>query len=362
MDRSIQKNLGTLEEQLEKLEGLFDRIDFSEEETRSDLVSPVLDELRSAIKNTSEIRASLEENLLWEKCFPLSAILDRLNAFLIGAANQRGSTVALAYRESGKIPLSMAQGLLPAILGVLQVVAERQAADDDTLRKRDNRLAAKAVILQLEGTSDFFSLKVMDDAANLGSEAMRFKKEFQKIRLRIAKFQGFCSFQTREPYGFEFRMKVPMPRSRTSALILRNRGKRYAVPLISVYDIVRGAAKDNISAQENGLHCLAHGELQVPICEIDAEEGIRPAEREFASDFAGGTFVILGAADFNLALAVDADPVRQLVRTESASAYLIAGSWHTDLALFNDGATAVLAPYIGGDILVDFQRKLQVRI
>lgn len=362
MDRNIQRSLGTLEEQLEKLEGLFDCIDFAESETRSEVFAPVLDELRNAIRNTTDIRASLEENLLWEKCFPLAAVLDRLNAYLAAESVKRKYPIAIACRESGKIPFSMAQGLLPAIFALLQIVLERQTAETGPLRKKGHKFNSKAVVLQLEGSSDFFSLKVMDDAANLDSDYLKYKKEFHKIRLRIAKYQGFCSFQAREPYGFEFRMKVPMPRSRISALILTSKGRRYAVPLISVYDTVRNVNRDKLWTHENGVHHITHGELDVPICEIDPEEGIVAAEREFASDFADGHIVILGAADFSLAIYVADEPKRDLVRTESVSAFMEAGAWHKELALFNDGPHPVLAPFIGGDLLVEFQRKLQVRI
>lgn len=362
MDTGIQKNLGTLEEQLEKLAGLFEGIDFSEKGVLSDFTTPVLDELRLALTNSNDIRTSIEENLLWEKCFPLATILEKLSVFLVAETRKSNVDISLAWQESGKIPLSVAQGLMPSILSLLRVVVDRMAAEDLVARKRSFRLGTKTVVIRLAGNADFFNLKVIDDSINNKSDMLKYRKEFQKIRTSVAQYQGFCSFISRDPYGFEFEMKVPMPRSRVSALVLDYGEGRFALPMISVFDIVRKVSASQIQLHDNGVHYLKYKEMEVPICEIDSDAGIRVAERDFAADFRQGNCVIVGAADFSIALFIAGEPKQQLVRIQSVSEFVDKASWFKDLALFIDGANPTLAPYIAGEVVVEFQKKLQVRI
>ena len=362
MQRDIHAHLGVLEEQLEKVGDLFDRIDFSERDVRSDITSPVIDELRSAIANATSIREALEENLLWEKCFPLSTVLERFFAYLIAEARKINAEISIAYTEKGKIPLSIAQGLIPAILSYLQIVAERAGQDDIARRRSEAKLSTKAIIFILEGTSDFFNLRILDDAAGVDSEPLRHKREFQKIRAGVAKHQGFCSFQRNLPYGHEFRMKVPMPRARVSALLLKSGGSVYAVPEISLHELIPRANKNALKAGESGSTMFVHGNLSALLCEVDALGGLRLAESDFASDFEGRSIALLGAADSHIAIVLDQEPKKILARIESAAEWLDGDSWFKDFALYSDGSKPGLSPYLSGDVIVEALKILQVKL
>jgi hypothetical protein len=362
LERDIHANLGVLEEQLEKVEDLFDRIDFGDGELRSEITNPVLDELRLAIANASSIRESLEENLLWEKCFPLASVMERFFAYLISEASKQNADISIAYSEQGKIPLSIAQGLIPAILSYIQILAERAGEDDNSSRRAESKLGTKAVIFVLEGASDFFSITILDDACGADSEPIRHKKEFQKIRASVAKFQGFCSFSRRSHYGHEFRMKVPMPRSRVSALELSCGNATYIVPEMSLYELVPSASKGSLKAGESGSIFFRFQKVSALLCTIDPIKGIQFAESEFPSDFEGRMIALLGAADSHVAILINSEPRKIQARIESARDWLDEGAWFKDFALFSSGSKPSLSPYISGDVIVEALKLLQVKI
>ena len=359
MEQGIQQNLGALEEQLERLEDLLNTPDDSAGALSGIRLSAALDEIRFARKNTEFLQVTIDDNLLWDRCYPSSLILQQLNQYIVKEADELGIDVSVAQYSAGKIPHSVMEMVMRVITMLVKVCLSRMAEESRKIRIKSNRLGTRTIYVELRGGNDFLNVRILDDGPELSKNNFSFSNEFARIRDYVAENVGLCAFSFLDGYGFEFDLRVPVPTARISASILDYGLKgSFAFPAVSVMEVTNRFFEERlITDNRDGVCKVRFKKKDVPLCQIDPERGVFLVKPENLSDCKNGYVTIVGSADCRIAFLTSARPLDRYVRIRKGGSRLKKTAWHSDFALFNNQGKSVTLPFISGEVVVDFVKR-----
>jgi len=245
---------------------------------------------------------------------------------------------------------------------VIKIIVERFNTESDENRIDYNKSLTRCVSLNLIGDSDFLSINIMDDGPRSSKSGKDFNAEFSKIRTEVAKRLGFCSFKFHSKYGFQFHLKLGLPRSRVRANLMQfATGNLVAIPKISVINIL-GPLKSNRFLNEKGKVYFRFEEQKIPVCEIDHKIGIINVRQFTQNDTSLYFLTIIGTADIMLAFITEEKPIDKIVRFEDGNSFLKKNSWHNKFAIFNDFDVAKASPLMDGDTIMQAKENGLIKL
>lgn len=359
--RNLQHELGTLEEQLEQLAAEVRKKQELQFDPRA-LDDPSFgDDLLRVRRQLGQVRQTIEENLLWEKSFPLDTVLERLLGFVVDESKDFSFGVSVCWRVHGRIPISVAQVAVPMVISLIRLALLRMSGEDSTKRKKRAKFLTRSISIELEGGNDFFRARILDDSSSSPAELQKHRGEIQKLRAKVGGLQGFCIFHSSEPYGYEAEIKLPLPRTRLGALLVSSNGVQVAIPHISVLGKSLGVGRESVFVAETGIVYTLNRDVEVPVCVLDEEQGVCAIAPEVIECSEKFDFIILGAADFQIALLIDFLPTDVKIRVHEASEIVAAQSWFNSFALFQAAGKVLIEPILSGRALIQFQKQFQVK-
>jgi len=188
-----------------------------------------------------------------------------------------------AYHEGGHIIISIADdGKGLAVEGIRKKVIENGLATESELDEMSDQQIQQFIMKPGFSTAE----KVTNvSGRGVGMDV---------VRSNIEKIGGTIEFTSTEGSGTSFKIKIPLTLAIVSALILECSGERFAIPQISVIELVRASPTSEHKVELiNNTPVLRLRDRLLPLVYLDRQMGLRDDEFDPAKD--EEAFVVVAA-------------------------------------------------------------------
>jgi hypothetical protein len=221
--QQIKEQMGLLEEQIELLGSVA-----SLNEQQSLANSPalvfgsdvILQETLETLRGLYQL-AQEQQNL---KSVPAADFLAKIIGILVQDAAASGFDIAIFHFGEGKISMEMAELVLGAIIAGMRASLRSYRGASRTDRLDRHLFPTFGFYLEVRANPEEIQFRLVDDGPGYGGrldEELASEKQFQKLRLHIARSGGWFGRSSLEHMGGQIEFKVPLPRNRFETLLLR---------------------------------------------------------------------------------------------------------------------------------------------
>lgn len=350
MELDIQQRLSAIEEQLDRLDYLIDGLDICEEERYSETTAGIVESLGVIRSCNGQVSTHVEENVLWDKSFPLELIMQRLLKFIIREAKQRKVSLTIAQFVEGKIPHSMAESVMTSVMAGLRVVLDRIGNVSAEKMRKGNRLQERCLFVQMVGDRESFYVRIMDDCA-VDKRPAKQETEFQRVREAVSRKEGVCSFSFRKNYGFELILKAPMPQTKIEAFMIGSRANKFGILGSLVLAVDRKVTAERLYAGATGVF-LDYKNGKIPLCHVTDVNGLQQIKNQDQGFEGEMSVLIAGAADYLIAILADDFILNGSVRITDADRFVSASSWYSRILIRTELESTSIYPLLDGKTLL----------
>jgi two-component system chemotaxis sensor kinase CheA len=163
------------------------------------------------------------------------------------------------------------------------------------------------------------------------------------VRTNIQNLGGQVDVESTIGQGTVFRIHLPLTLAIVPALIVSSGGERFAIPQVSVVEVVRLKKGSDQLEHIRGVEVLRlRGDL-LPLVRLDRDLGLNPS----GADERGGNVVILRSGANHYGLVVDELHDSEEIVVKALSQYLADCGWYAGATILGDGRVAMILDALG---------------
>lgn len=350
MSRGIQHNLGTLEEQLDKLEEI--ALD-------SDLqgnLGEFIDDLYLVREKSKLIREETEKDILWGHDFPLEYVCEKFLNFLINESQKKGLHLSLVTYHSGNLPKSIIEKIISTVESVLNFCIQRLLNEGVKNRLEKGKLSTGTILLHFINDGDFFQIKIMDDGPFSSEDSVKKNLNIPEL----AALPSFCSLEQSKNYGLNFDLKIPIPKIRSLAYIFDYKNAFFSIISTAVLKKFEGICMDDlIFNEQDSYFYFSFGEEKLRVCVLDTFSGIKNFTKDMLKNYNAYDFYlfIIGSVDYKVAVVFDSFPEKKRIRIKFVRNFISPKSWHKNFALFSYQRSIRAAPLLDHQSIFNYCKE-----
>ncbi|NUM88972.1 MAG: hypothetical protein HUU37_07195, partial [Bdellovibrionales bacterium] len=282
MDRNpITAGFGRIEEGLERLESLA-----SQDQGGDHAWTSLLRDLKSQISGLEDV---VQDRVVRNKSVPASDLLQKVVKIAIRESESLEMAPAFVLHGEGRVSMELVELSMNSLVACLNVAVASFKGQSGVLRMMNNLFPVCTFQMELraDGSEIQFVLLTDGDAASFGKSAGG-DAAVRAVRESVARHGGWFSFRPLQTYGGRIEFRIPVPRARRPALVLKSGSMEVLLPAVCV-------------AEE--LSDVTQARSDLPWFRVTGEEGFVPLKAR--AEVRGCKGVVAGVADFQMLIVAD---------------------------------------------------------
>jgi two-component system chemotaxis sensor kinase CheA len=169
------------------------------------------------------------------------------------------------------------------------------------------------------------------------------------VKTNIERISGTIDLQSRPGHGTTIKIKIPLTLAIIPALVVTNDGDRYAIPQVSLLELVRLEGEEvrkNIEYVHGAPVYRLRGKL-LPLVYLSRSLGLMPADDQRIAEDKAVNIVVLRANDRHFGLVVDKVNDTEEIVVKPLSRQLKGLSEYSGATIMGDGTVALILDVMG---------------